>query len=224
LPAEDFQPAPAAPAETPAFEPPAAAPPTPDMPEPAAETPLTPPEPAAAPAQPPSEVEDLFKEPDETPPAAAPPATEPPAAAPPAAEPAAPAEKKDDLDDLFNEPETKKSASTDAAVQGSLASAINPEVEDLFAAPSDNVAKTEVEELPEPAKPITLSASESPMRSWTDNTGKYRVRARLAVVGDDYVRLLKETGKYTTVPLKRLSNTDLAYVRHQVSSVVAGKF
>jgi hypothetical protein len=50
------------------------------------------------------------------------------------------------------------------------------------------------------------------------------VRARLVVIGDGYVRLLKETGKYTTVQLDRLSVNDLAYVRHQVSTLVAGNF
>ena len=49
-------------------------------------------------------------------------------------------------------------------------------------------------------------------REWTDNTGTYRVQARVAVIFEDRVRLLKDTGKVTTVPLSRLSSRDRAYV------------
>jgi hypothetical protein len=43
------------------------------------------------------------------------------------------------------------------------------------------------------------------------------------VIGKTHVRLLKDTGKFTTVPYSRLSQTDLAYVRTQTdASKVAG--
>ncbi|HTU25121.1 MAG TPA: SHD1 domain-containing protein [Pirellulales bacterium] len=51
------------------------------------------------------------------------------------------------------------------------------------------------------------------MRLWTDNTGKFQVRARLVQVSDGMVRLQKETGRFTTVPFRRLSEADLAFVR-----------
>jgi hypothetical protein len=51
-----------------------------------------------------------------------------------------------------------------------------------------------------------------PMREWTDNSGQFRVNARLIVILDGKVRLLKDTGKTTTVPLERLSATDRTYV------------
>ena len=61
------------------------------------------------------------------------------------------------------------------------------------------------------------------MRVWMNDTGKYRVRARLVVVLDGKVRLQKETGRFTTVPFYRLSVGDLAFVRrHQAMSSVAG--
>lgn len=50
-------------------------------------------------------------------------------------------------------------------------------------------------------------------RSWVDNSGAYRVNARLAVIYSDKVKLLKENGKYTTVPINRLSKSDLEYVQ-----------
>jgi hypothetical protein len=49
-------------------------------------------------------------------------------------------------------------------------------------------------------------------REWTDNTGTYRVHARVAVIFEDRVRLLKDTGRITTVPFTRLSSRDRAYV------------
>lgn len=49
-------------------------------------------------------------------------------------------------------------------------------------------------------------------REWIDNTGTYRVQARVAVIFEDRVRLLKDTGKITTVPITRLSPRDRAYI------------
>ncbi len=57
------------------------------------------------------------------------------------------------------------------------------------------------------------------MRVWTDSTGKYQVRARLVEIADGKVRLLKESGRFTTVPLARLSTADLAFVRRQAPTV-----
>jgi hypothetical protein len=59
-----------------------------------------------------------------------------------------------------------------------------------------------------------------PMRRWTDNTGIYRTTAQLVEVGDASVRLLKDTGRFTTVPLRRLSPADLRYVQqHSATSL-----
>ena len=43
------------------------------------------------------------------------------------------------------------------------------------------------------------------------------------MVSPTHVRLLKDTGKYTTVPLSRLSLADLAFVQQHHSTVIAGK-
>lgn len=58
-------------------------------------------------------------------------------------------------------------------------------------------------------------------REWMDNTGTYRVQARVAVIFEDRVRLLKDTGKITTVPLTRLSSRDRAYVLWVATSLSA---
>lgn len=50
-------------------------------------------------------------------------------------------------------------------------------------------------------------------RKWRDNTGTYDIEARLSIIYPDKVRLTKPNGRTTTVPMQRLSNRDLAYVR-----------
>jgi hypothetical protein len=54
------------------------------------------------------------------------------------------------------------------------------------------------------------------MRLWTDNTSMYSVVARLVAVQNGKARLLKDTGRYTTVPLGRLSAPDLEFVERYV--------
>jgi hypothetical protein len=56
-----------------------------------------------------------------------------------------------------------------------------------------------------------------PLRQWNDNSGQFRVAARLILILDGNVRLLKETGRTTTVPMERLSNADRAYVAEIVA-------
>ena len=63
------------------------------------------------------------------------------------------------------------------------------------------------------ATAVAYSSPQMPIRSWTDNTGTFHTRGRLVVVGDDYVRLLKENGRYATVPMRRLSQENLTYVQ-----------
>lgn len=196
------EPAPVTPAPT---TPPAAAP----MPTPTP-APTTPAPTAPAPS---AEVEDLFSQPETTP---AEPQTKP-------AEPAevedlfkepeaAPAKPTDEVDDLFKDldaPSGNKAAASEAPATPAEPS---KEVEDLFSEPAGPMAAAEPKS----------DASEG-MRLWTDNTGEFQVRARLVVVGKTHVRLLKDTGKFTTVPYSRLSQTDLAYVRTQSdASKVAG--
>jgi hypothetical protein len=50
-------------------------------------------------------------------------------------------------------------------------------------------------------------------RVWSDNTGTFSVTARVAIIFADCVRLLKENGRTTTVPIRRLSEADRLYVQ-----------
>ena len=56
------------------------------------------------------------------------------------------------------------------------------------------------------------------MRQWTDNTGNFSCRGRLVRFYEGQVRLLKDNGRTTTVPLARLSTGDLEFVNRQASA------
>ncbi len=56
-------------------------------------------------------------------------------------------------------------------------------------------------------------------QTWVDNTGTYTVRARLVVIYSDRVKLIKENGKFTTVPINRLSEKDFQYVQWVASNL-----
>jgi hypothetical protein len=60
------------------------------------------------------------------------------------------------------------------------------------------------------------------VRVWTDDTGKYQTVARLVVIAKTHVRLLKQNGRYTTVPLGRLSQADLDYVMSAAQKLASG--
>jgi hypothetical protein len=61
-------------------------------------------------------------------------------------------------------------------------------------------------------------------REWIDNTGQYKTRGRLITFLDGHVRLLKENGHTTTVPLYRLSQHDLDFVNRQASAQRATRY
>jgi hypothetical protein len=56
-----------------------------------------------------------------------------------------------------------------------------------------------------------------PVREWVDTSGQFRVKARLILILDGKVRLLKETGRTTTVVTERLSSADRKYVAEVVA-------
>ena len=76
------------------------------------------------------------------------------------------------------------------------------------------------------AEPTTLRVADAlvpgtdgrlPVREWRDDSGKFQIKARLILILDGKVRLLKETGRTTTVPVARLSSADQAYVNEIIS-------
>jgi len=152
----------------------------------------------------------------------APPAAEPPAApagddlfgAPPAAD--APPAAGDDLfgppagapagDDLFGKP---TSASEPAPAN----------LDDLFGTPAESAPKAEAPA----AESDPFADAFKSTRVWRDNTGSFEVTAVLAEIHTDKVRLLKDNGKYTTVPMRRLSTEDRQLVETIASQLPAGQ-
>ena len=58
-------------------------------------------------------------------------------------------------------------------------------------------------------------ASEETYRTWSDNTGRFRIEAALVEVTDDRVVLKKKDGSTVAVPLSRLSTADQQWVRRR---------
>jgi hypothetical protein len=119
----------------------------------------------------------------------------------------------------------------DDAASGEDAAGDMPADDD--AAPADDAADEDAQPEPKdsskvdrpetiPAPPVAASSTpvQQAMRLWTDNTGKFQVRARLVSVADGKARLLKENGHFTTVPFTRLSAADLAFVQRQMPALV----
>jgi hypothetical protein len=93
-------------------------------------------------------------------------------------------------------------------------------LDDLFGVPSE----------PEAPKDVAPAVESDPFadafkstRVWRDNTGSFEVTAVLAEIHPDKVRLLKDNGKYTTVPMRRLSSEDRQLVKTIASKLPAGQ-
>jgi SLA1 homology domain 1, SHD1 len=113
------------------------------------------------------------------------------------------------------------SAAPKAAARRANPAAPAPEDDDPFA---PLPAKQQAPPAASPAKPAAdpaadpfkiLAQTERPVRDWVDDTGLFRTRGQLVAILDGKVRILKETGRTTTVPLSRLSAADRQYVESQ---------
>ena len=107
----------------------------------------------------------------------------------------------DAADDLFDEPDAAEPAG-DGGEQPAN------EIEDLFGrtpAASEGAGPADVQLVTTP-EPMDV------LRTWTDNTGRFQVRGQLRHILDGKVRILKDNGRYTTVPFHRLSQPDMQFV------------
>ena len=139
-----------------------------------------------------------------------------------------PADDADEsLDDLFGD-------GSDAAAEPRVASQ-NDELsgdgsDDLFGqpaadtpeeVPADNVNDLDdlfgFREVPR-VQPVSRP-SKLVSRVWTDNTGQYKTVGRLVKISSTHVRLLKDTGRFTTVSKQRLSAVDLNYVQQMTAQL-----
>jgi hypothetical protein len=151
--------------------------------------------------------------------------------------PAEPAPKTEDgtLDDLFGKPVSTES-NVDSTVDNDSKhfEALFPSDTPAADAPAGDAPATDESSEPQPAKdsvdPLDVlfgvGSFQAPdkfqgaeFQTWVDNTGTYSVKARLAVIYGDRVKLLKENGKFTTVPLNRLSERDFGYVQWVASNL-----
>ena len=145
----------------------------------------------------------------------------------------------DAAEDLFREesdtPATRTAATADAPEElpeDAPEEAVPESVQDGAALSSDPEAAVEeaeeTEETVEPDEPKTEDmpvepkeddpfasvpkAPAEPMRRWIDNTGTHETVGTLIEVHADRIRILKQSGSYSTVPLARLSPEDQTYV------------
>jgi hypothetical protein len=209
--------------------------PTPPAPTPPAPTPPAPPSslfepeaPAPAPGTPPAEKpaappESIFETPSSaTPPAEKAPAPTPPAPSGPAAGATPPAEKKPpaESNDIFATPVTPAAAPE-------LKPAEKPATDE--GKKEEKPAEKPAGEEKKKADEDIFSASPSVLREagglasdetrlWVDNTGSFSCHGRLVRFLDGKVRIMKENGRTTTVPLARLSAVDLEFVNRQASA------
>ena len=212
----------------PAATPPAAAPAAVTPPQ--AETP-------AVPAERPTESNDLFGSPAETPaekpavpaetPAETPAAPDATPAETPAAAPATPPAA---TDDLFGAPAATPAETPATPAETPAAPEAKP-AEAPAATPAGEEKKDEKKKDDTDifgASPTVLreagGLASNEMREWTDNTGSFSCQARLVRFLDGQVRLLKDNGRTTTVSLARLSVRDLEFVERQASAQQASAF
>ncbi|NLF70824.1 MAG: cytoskeleton assembly control protein, partial [Candidatus Anammoximicrobium sp.] len=113
----------------------------------------------------------------------------------------------------FGPPAAKPEAAPAAAPKSNLDDLFGPPAAKPEAAPAKPAANAD------PFSSVPLEPAELSMRTWVDNTGKFQVTAKLVAILDGQVRLLKDTGKTTTVVMDRLSDADQQYVQD-----VAGHF
>jgi hypothetical protein len=169
--------------------------------EPADETPVTPP--TETPAE-----DDLFggTAGETTPPADAAPPTEIPTETP----------ATDSTDELFGPTEGAETTPTET---NEMPAEETPAEEETPAAEDDDIFGASGRVLREKGG---LASAE--MRLWVDNTGTYSCYGRLVKFMDGHVRLLKDNGRTTTVPLYRLSPSDLNFVNRQARAQKAERF
>ncbi len=69
---------------------------------------------------------------------------------------------------------------------------------------------------------IAIADDPQQVRTWSDNTGTFEVVGKLAVIFPDKVRLLKDNGRFCTVPLRRLSDADRQLIERIADRLPAG--
>lgn len=135
----------------------------------------------------------------------------------PAPKPAAPAPSPDEDDPFAPAPAAPSAKPKAPPVRPAIPAPPKPDGDDPFAPLPAKPATPPAKPAADPAAdPFKISAeAPRPIREWVDDTGLFHVRGRLIAIQGGKVRILKETGRTTTVPLSRLSMADRQYVDSQ---------
>ncbi len=122
--------------------------------------------------------------------------------------------KVDDLTDLLTAPApaVETTAQAEETTEPEAAAPVAQPVVETKAVETQVAASAEPDA---PAANDEFPGTE--VRKWRDNTGTFEVTGRLVVVMPDKVRLLKDNGRFTTVPMRRLSNEDRQYVEQTLA-------
>lgn len=162
-----------------------------------------------------------------------------------AEEATAPEMKDSPLTEPESEPEPKPSlpleepAETDAAAKPTLPDVKPAEPDSPFPLPEIPAPTLDEPAVPPPAAPAPAAEdadspppavdedpfsalSPEPVRRWIDDSGNHGAVGRLVEVHPDRVRILKLNGRFTTVPISRLSTADQNYV-HTTGERLAAK-
>ena len=142
--------------------------------------------------------EDLFREESDT----------------PATRTGAPADAPEELPEDAPEEAVPESVQDGAALSSDPEAAVEEAEETGETVEPD---EPETEDVPAESKEDDPFASvpkapAEPMRRWIDNTGTHETVGTLIEVHADRIRILKQSGSYSTVPLTRLSREDQTYV------------
>ena len=100
-------------------------------------------------------------------------------------------------------------AAVEATVDQGLIALLTDELQEPDPQAAEDIAE---EKVVAPEQP-EVTENEASFREWIDNTGKFRTIAQLIEVTDEHVILLKQDGKKSTVPWRRLSESDQAFAR-----------
>jgi hypothetical protein len=126
-------------------------------------------------------------------------------------------------DDLFDAP----ADATEGAPANEGTSAAD-DVDDLFSRADQQLERQADEQratvaTSHAASSTTPEAQGMASRMWVDNTGLFTTEGRLIEIGRTYVKLVKDNGRTSTVPLARLSATDFAYIRGLAQRIQNGE-
>ncbi len=66
---------------------------------------------------------------------------------------------------------------------------------------------------PNPKSSASSIQIQTPMRTWTDKSGRFRIEAAFVSEENGSIQLQRKDGKITTVPLEKLSESDQAFIR-----------